>query len=186
MNITVYCGASLGNQPEYQQAAVALGRWIVQKQHTLIYGGGRAGLMGLLADTVLANGGKVIGIIPAFLQARELTHSDCTELIVVDSMAERKGCMLKLTDVCIALPGGPGTLEEITEVYSWTRLGKNPHPCILFNTNGLYEPLRAMYQRMVETDFLTETYFKKLLFSDNFTEIERFIAEYHPPEIRTY
>jgi TIGR00730 family protein len=186
MNITVYCGASLGNQPEYQQAAVTLGQWIAQKKYTLIYGGGRAGLMGLLADTVLANGGKVIGIIPAFLQARELTHSGCTKLIVVNSMAERKANMLKLADACIALPGGPGTLEEITEVYSWTRLGKNPHPCILFNTNGFYEPLRAMYQRMVETDFLTETYFKKLLFSDNFTEIERFIAEYQPPEIRTY
>ena len=172
MHITVYCGASLGNQPEYQQATIAMGQWIAQKQHTLVYGGGKIGLMGLLADTVLAHGGKVIGIMPAFLQARE--------------MAERKANMLKLADACIALPGGAGTLEEIAEVYSWARIGKNPHPCILFNKNGFYDPLKALYQRMVETGFLSEGAFQKLLFSENFAEIEQFIADYQPPEFRHY
>ena len=106
--------------------------------------------------------------------------------MVVDSMAERKANMLKLADACIALPGGAGTLEEIAEVYSWARIGKNPHPCILFNKNGFYDPLKALYQRMVKTGFLSEDAFKKLLFSENFAEIERFIADYQPPEFRHY
>ena len=186
MHITVYCGASLGNQPEYQQATIAMGQWIAQKQHTLVYGGGKIGLMGLLADTVLSHGGKVIGIMPAFLQAREPIHTGCTELMVVDSMAERKANMLKLADACIALPGGAGTLEEIAEVYSWARIGKIPHPCILFNKNGFYDPLKALYQRMVETGFLSEDAFQKLLFSEDFAEIEQFIANYQPPEFRHY
>ena len=94
--------------------------------------------------------------------------------------------MLKLADACIALPGGAGTLEEIAEVYSWARIGKNPHPCILFNKNGFYDPLKALYQRMVESGFLSEDAFQKLLFSEDFAEIEQFIADYQPPEFRHY
>lgn len=186
MNITVYCGAALGNVPAYQRATVSLGNWLAQQGHTLVYGGGSAGLMGRLADTVLAHGGKVIGVIPEFLRERELAHSGCTEMLVVNSMAERKAKMLDLADACIALPGGPGTLEEICEVYSWARIGQNPHPCILFNQNGFYEPLRMMYQSMVTAGFLTQAHFDKLLFSDDLVEIEHFINTYQVPEIRTY
>lgn len=140
----------------------------------------------MVADTVLSNGGTVIGVIPEFLQARELTHQGCTEIIIVNSMSERKTKMLALADACIALPGGPGTLEEISEVYSWARIGKNPHPCILFNQNGFYEPLRSQYQSMVTAGFLTQSHFAKLLFSVDLIEIERFILDYQVPEIRTY
>ena len=113
MNITVYCGASLGNDSTYQAAAKKLGKWIADGQHTLVYGGGKLGLMGVVADTVLAHQGKVIGIIPQFLQDREVAHPNLTKTVIVESMSERKNKMIELGDAYIALPGGPGTLEEI-------------------------------------------------------------------------
>lgn len=186
MHITVYCGASLGNNPQHKQATEQLGKWITDNQHILVYGGGRAGLMGLLADTVLNQGGKVIGIMPTFLQERELAHTGLTKMITVESMTERKSKLIELGDVYIALAGGPGTLEEIIEVISWARIGKNNNPCILFNSAGYYQPLYAMFKQMVEQGFLTQADFEKTLFSENLTEIEQFITHYTPPEIRRY
>lgn len=186
MHITVYCGASLGNNLQHQLAAEQLGKWIAENGHTLVYGGGRAGLMGLLADTVLAQGGKVIGIMPIFLQERELAHRGLTEMISVESMAERKAKLIELGDAYIALAGGPGTLEEIVEVISWARIGKNNNPCILFDSDGYYQPLYKMFLQMVEQGFLIQTDFDKTLFSANLAEIEQFIANYTPPEIRRY
>lgn len=186
MNITVYCGASIGHNIAHQQATIALGKWIATQQHTLIYGGGNAGLMGLLANTVLENGGTVIGVMPTFLQERELAHTGLTKMITVHSMPERKSKMIELGDVYIALAGGPGTLEEITEVISWARIGKNNNPCILFNSDGYYEPLKAFFDNMVTQGFLSQSARDKTLFSDNLKEIETFITHYIPPEIRTY
>ncbi|QIW16610.1 Rossman fold protein, TIGR00730 family [Pasteurellaceae bacterium RH1A] len=186
MKITVYCGASLGNHPAHQEATKDLANWIVSNQHTLVYGGSRAGLMGLIADSVLAQGGKAIGIMPKFLQERELAHPALTEFVLVDTMAQRKAKMLELADACIALPGGPGTLEEITEVYSWARIGQNSSPCIFFNKQGFYNPVRQMYASMMEAGFLTQTDFDKLLFSEDLAEIEAFIASYQAPLVRTY
>ncbi|RDF10873.1 TIGR00730 family Rossman fold protein [Haemophilus paraphrohaemolyticus] len=186
MNITVYCGASLGNKEVYQQATKKLGKWIAQKQHQLVYGGGAAGLMGLIANTVLENGGKVIGIIPEFLKERELAHSNLTELVVVQMMTERKKRMFDLANAFIALPGGPGTLEEISEVISWARIGQNPNPCILFNENGYFDSLRNFYDRMVQDGFLTQLDRDKILFSNDLVEIETFIQHYQAPSIRTY
>ncbi|MGY4674403.1 LOG family protein [Ursidibacter arcticus] len=186
MNITVYCGASLGNNPKHQQATVQLGQWIAQQGHTLIYGGGNAGLMGLIANTVLENGGKVIGIMPTFLQERELAHTGLTEMISVDSMSVRKQKMIELGDVYIALAGGPGTLEEISEVISWARIGQNNNPCILFNSDNYYQPLQQFFDKMVEQGFLTTTDRQKTLFSDDLNEIIHFIAHYTPPEVRRY
>lgn len=186
MNITVYCGASLGNHESYLQATKALAQWIAARGHQLVYGGGRAGLMGLVADTVLAQGGKVIGIMPTFLQERELAHPALTELQTVDSMSERKLKMIELGDAYIALPGGPGTLEEIAEVVSWARTGQNPNPCVFLNVEGYYEPLKAFYDQMVSSGFLTQADRDKILFSENLAEIEHFIQHYTPPEIRRY
>lgn len=186
MKITVYCGASVGNNVAHQQAAIALGQWIAARQYTLVYGGGNAGLMGLLANTVLENGGKVIGIMPTFLQERELAHTGLTEMITVRSMPERKSKMIELGDVYIALAGGPGTLEEITEVISWARIGQNNNPCILFNSDGYYEPLKAFFDNMVVQGFLTQTDRDKTLFSADLGEIGAFIADYTPPEVRKY
>ena len=186
MNITVYCGANLGNSPIYQQAAIRLADWIAQNGYSLVYGGSKVGLMGLIADRVLAQQGKVIGVIPEFLQQREIAHQGLSELIVVNNMAERKAKMLELGDACIALPGGAGTLEEISEVYSWARIGKNPNPCILFNEKGFYDPLKTLFENMVNAGFLSQSDFSKLLFSADLTEISEFIAHYQPPVLRTY
>ncbi|OOF57070.1 LOG family protein [Rodentibacter genomosp. 2] len=186
MNITVYCGASLGNDPVYQASAVSLGKWIAANRHTLIYGGGRAGLMGVIADTVLAEGGKVIGVIPTFLQARELAHGGLTQLITVETMQARKKKMIELGDAYIALAGGPGTLEEISEVISWARIGQNPNPCILFNQSGYYNSLKMLFEQMVKSAFLTTEDYQKILFSDDLEEIAHFIVTYQAPEIRRY
>ena len=186
MKITVYCGASVGNNAAHQQAAIALGQWIAARQYTLVYGGGNAGLMGLLVNTVLENGGKVIGIMPTFLQERELAHTGLTEMITVHSMPERKSKMIELGDVYIALAGGPGTLEEITEVISWARIGQNNNPCILFNSDGYYEPLKAFFDNMVVQGFITQPDRDKTLFSADLGEIGAFIADYTPPEVRKY
>ena len=186
MNITVYCGASLGHDEAYRQAAEAMGQWIAHSGNILVYGGGKAGLMGAVADSVLAAGGRAIGIMPVFLAERELAHTGLTELMLVETMAERKAQMLDLADACIALPGGPGTLEEISEAYSWARIGKNSAPCVFWNTGGFYEPQKAMYQAMADSGFLSREHFEKLLFTEDFAELEHFIRHYQAPEVRRY
>lgn len=186
MNIVVYCGASEGNLDIYKEEAMKLGEWIAKKGHNLIYGGGNVGLMGLLADTVLDNNGKVIGVIPEFLIERELSHPNLTDLYIVNTMSERKSKMVELGQACIALPGGPGTLEEITEVISWARVGQNDSPCIFYNINNYYQPMKNMYDDMVKNGFLTLTDREKTLFSDSLDNIEEFIINYEKPIIRSY
>lgn len=186
MKITVYCGASLGNKEIYKKTAVDFGKWIVRNQHSLVYGGGGTGLMGVVSDTVMKEGGEVIGIIPNFLAERELANENITKLIRVETMVERKKLLLELGEVCIALPGGPGTLEEITEVISWARIGKNNNPCIFFNVNSYFDPIKDMYDKMVENAFLTKEDRDKILFTDSYEEIENFISNYTPPTLRKY
>ncbi|MBC2254206.1 LOG family protein [Listeria ivanovii] len=118
-----------------EQAARILGEWIVEQKHILVYGGSKVGLMRVIADMVITGKGEVIGVMPRFLMERELAHTHLTKMYSVHTLG----------DVCIALPGGPGTLEEITEMISWSRIGQNPNPCILFNENGFYDPLRDLY-----------------------------------------
>ncbi|MGT2666803.1 LOG family protein [Streptococcus rifensis] len=186
MNITVYCGASNGTTPIYQKKTVELGNWIADNQHQLVYGGGKVGLMKLIADTVLKNCGQVTGVMPAFLKDREIAHPNLTELIVVPDMPTRKAKMIAMGDAFIALPGGPGTLEEITEVISWSRIGQNDGPCILYNIAGYFNPLKKMYDHMVAEGFLSQTDRDKILFSDKIEEIEAFIQTYQAPNIRQY
>ena len=142
--------------------------------------------MGAIAETVISNKGQVTGIIPKFLEDREIAHTGISELISVNNMSERKYQMIELGDAFIALPGGPGTLEEITEVISWARIGKNNSPCILYNINGYFDNLRAMYDSMVNEGFLTQDDRDKILFSTEIVEIEDFIMNYKAPEIRKY
>lgn len=186
MNITVYCGANSGNKEIFKESTIHLGKWIAENNNTLVYGGGKAGLMGLLADSVINEGGKVIGIIPTFLKSRELAHPNLTELNIVNSMSERKLKMFDLADAFIALPGGPGTLEEITEMISWARIGQNPNPCIFFNVDGYYDPIKKMYEDMEKKGFLTKKDREKIFFSSSFNEISNFIKDYSPPTIRQY
>lgn len=180
MNILVYCGATSGNKEIYANKTKELGIWIAKNNYTLVYGGGGLGLMGLIANTVLLEEGNVVGIIPDFLKEREEMHTKLSEKIVVKSMPERKKQMLERADVCIALPGGAGTLEEITEVYSWARIGQNPRPCIFYNVDGFYNHIEAMYDKMVVDGFLSQQDRNHLYFAHNIAEIESFIKNHKP------
>ena len=155
MNITVYLGARHGLDPIYTQMARDLGKWIGEN-HTLVYGGGQTGLMGEIADSALNQGGSVIGIIPHFLAERELLHESLTNLERVDTMAERKHRMIELGDAFVAMPGGPGTLEEISEIISLKRLHRIEGPCIVLNYNGYYNGLKELLYHMVNNDFTSK------------------------------
>lgn len=186
MKIAIFCGASLGNHPIYAEKSMELADWMAAEQHDLVFGGGKVGLMGAMANRMIAQGRVTIGVIPTFLQEREIAHPGLTDLIVVEDMHQRKAKMMDLAQVFIALPGGPGTLEEISEVISWARVGQNDGPCILYNVNGYYEPLKEMFDQMVGQGFLSQDDRDKVLFSDDLGEIAQFIQTYQAPAIRPY
>ena len=156
MNITVYLGSVSGNDPKYDRAAAELGAWIADNGHTLVYGGAKKGMMGALSSAALAHGGKVIGVIPAVASIRARIKEDLTELVETDSMAERRTEMIRLGDAFIAMPGGPVTLEEITEVISCFRLGLVDAPCILYDLDGYYDYLKAHFEKMRREGFLEQ------------------------------
>ncbi|MGH7659483.1 MAG: TIGR00730 family Rossman fold protein [Vulcanimicrobiaceae bacterium] len=155
MRLCVFCGSSGGNDPRFAQAAIDLGTLMAQRRIGIVYGGGRVGLMGLLADAARAAGGEVIGIIPQALAEREIAHSGLTELRIVDSMHERKALMGDLSDGFVALPGGFGTLEEFCEVITWSQLGIHSKPCGILNVAGYFNHLIAMFDYAVSQGFIT-------------------------------
>lgn len=155
-NICVFCGSKKGNDPAYEKAASNLGHLLADAGYNLVYGGGKVGLMGALADAVLANGGKVTGVIPQFLLDLEVGHTGITELVVVDSMHTRKQKMATLSDAFIAMPGGYGTLEELAEILTWTQLDIITKPVTILNINGYYDSLLSMMDEMVKKGFLPE------------------------------
>lgn len=165
-SICVFCGSSKGNKTVYQSAAIELAELLVEKNTTLVYGGGHVGLMGVLADAVLERGGKVIGVIPQALADKEVAHESLTELHVVGSMHERKALMAELSDGFIAMPGGIGTLEEIIEVFTWTQLGIHSKACGLLNVNGYYNKLYDFLQHMVEQEFLKPFHLSMMVMED--------------------
>lgn len=152
--VCVFCGSSPGKLPIYGATAIELGRELVARDLTLVYGGGNVGLMGILADAVLAAGGRAIGIIPRSLLDREVGHRGLSELHVVRSMHERKALMAEQADAFLALPGGFGTFEELCEVITWTQLGIHEKPCGLLNVAGYYDPLIALFDRAVDERFV--------------------------------
>lgn len=154
MNICVFCGSAAGNNPVFRETADALGALIASHSATLIYGGGNIGLMGVVADSVMRNGGKVIGVIPDFLLQREVGHRGITELIVVDSMHQRKKKMAELADAFVALPGGWGTLEELAEILTWRQLRLVQNPVCILNTNQFFDPLLTQMKVMCNEGFL--------------------------------
>ncbi|MGI4741442.1 MAG: TIGR00730 family Rossman fold protein [Janthinobacterium lividum] len=153
-SVAVYCGSSSGNQEIYTQQAREMGRELARRDLTLVYGGGCVGLMGTIADAVLAEGGRVIGVIPGFLADKELAHQGCTELHVVDTMHQRKLLMADLAEGFVAMPGGFGTLEELFEVLTWGQLGLHNKPMGLLNTQGFYDSLLALLDHMSAEAFL--------------------------------
>ena len=152
--VCVYCGSSFGTKPAYAEATKQLAVALAERGLRVVYGGASAGLMGLLADTVLEHGGEVEGVIPRVLVEREVAHRGLTELHVVESMHERKAKMAELSDAFIALPGGIGTLEELIEVYTWSYLGIHGKPLGLVNTDGYYDGLTAFLDHSVSEGFL--------------------------------
>jgi uncharacterized protein (TIGR00730 family) len=154
MRICVYTGSRHGSRPEYRDTAEAFGRLLAREGIGLVYGGGRLGLMGVVADAALAAGGEAIGTLPQKLVALEVAHRGLSELHVVDSMHERKALMADLSDGFVALPGGIGTLEELFEVWAWLHLGYHDKPCGLLNVSGFYDPLITFLDKVVEEGFL--------------------------------
>ncbi|HEY4762987.1 MAG TPA: TIGR00730 family Rossman fold protein [Candidatus Sulfotelmatobacter sp.] len=152
--ICVFCGSSAGSRPEYGAAAEEMAAELVRRKIGLVYGGGKVGLMGSIADAVLRAGGEAQGVIPEHLMAREVGHNGLTKLHVVRSMHERKALMADLSDAFVALPGGFGTLEEFCEAITWTQLGLHAKPCGILNTLGYYSPLLQMFDHAVEERFL--------------------------------
>jgi uncharacterized protein (TIGR00730 family) len=152
--LCVFCGSSIGNQPAYAEAAEAMGALLAKRGIGLVYGGGNVGLMGVVADAVMAHGGEVIGVIPRALAEREIAHAGITELHVVDSMHTRKAMMAELADGFVAMPGGVGTFEEFFEVVTWTQLGVHRKPCGLLNVNAFYTPLAAFIDQAVSEGFI--------------------------------
>jgi uncharacterized protein (TIGR00730 family) len=150
----VFCGSSAGERPEYQDAAVRLGREMVRRGIGLVFGGGAVGLMGIIADAVLAAGGHATGVIPHALVARELAHRALPDLRVVNSMHDRKATMAALADAFVAMPGGVGTFEEFCEVVTWTQLGVHRKSCGLLNVLGFYDPLIEQFDRAVAEGFI--------------------------------
>lgn len=184
--ITVFCGSSDGASPIYKESAKALGYELAKRDITLVYGGACVGLMGAVADAVLERGGKVIGILPGFLQGREIAHKGLTELIIVDSMHERKAKMAELADGFIALPGGPGTLEEYFEIFTWAQLGLHRKPCGLLNVNHYFDGLITMFDHMTNEKFMQESNRSKVITDTDPQGILDQFAGYVPPAVKTY
>lgn len=184
--IAVFCGSSNGASPVYKEEAVRLGKELAKRGITLVYGGASVGIMGTVADAVLEEGGQVIGVIPKMLEDREISHRGLTELIIVDSMHERKTKMSDLADGFIALPGGPGTLEEFFEIFTWAQLGLHQKPCGILNVNGYYDLLVSFFDHMNEQQFLQDKYRSMALVgTDPGDLLERFNT-YTPPSVKTY
>ena len=154
-NLGVFCGSHSGRGEVYRSAAAEFAREVARRGLTIVYGGGNVGLMGVVADAALAAGGRVIGVLPRFLQERELGHAALTELHLVDSMHERKAKMAELSDAFVALPGGLGTLEELFEAWTWMQLGLQHKPCGLLSVGGFFDPLLAFLDRASEEGFVT-------------------------------
>lgn len=185
-NIAVFCGSSDGASNVYIEKAKKLGKELAKREITLVYGGASVGVMGAVADAVLDAGGQVIGIMPHFLEQREISHKRLSKLIVVDSMHDRKAKMAELADGFIALPGGPGTLEEFFEIFTWAQLGLHQKPCGLLNVNHYFDPLIELFNHMTKEEFLHEKYRSMALVDVEPNQLLEKFDSYKPPAIKTY
>ncbi len=178
--ICVFCGSSSGTRAAYVEAARSLGQLVARRGLGLVYGGASIGLMGAVADAALAAGGEVIGIIPGALQAKEIAHQGLTRLEVVGSMHERKARMAELADAFVALPGGMGTLEELSEVLTWAQLGLHGKPCGLLDVAGYWQPLVAFFDHAVQERFLRPQHRALLVVGEEPTDLLAALEAYAP------
>lgn len=183
-SICVFCGARPGNDAKYMRIAQTTGVAIAQANLTLVYGGGRVGLMGAVADAALSAGGKVIGIIPQFLAKKEVEHKGLTETHVVSSMHARKTMMEELSDAFVALPGGAGTLEEIFEQWTWGQLGIHTKPIGFLNADGFYDPLVEMIRRMKSAEFIQDELADMVQVDDDIHSLLARFRAYEAPQKR--
>jgi uncharacterized protein (TIGR00730 family) len=183
MRICVFCGSSAGRSPAYAAAARDLGAHLARRGIGLVYGGGNVGLMGIVADAVVAEGGETVGVIPRSLVDRELAHAHLTELVVVDTMHERKQRMHDLSDAFIAMPGGFGTLDELFEALTWAQLGMHAKPVGLLDVDGFWQPLRALVDRQVSELFVRPHHAGMLLCADAPQTLLDQFAAYQPPDV---
>jgi hypothetical protein len=179
--VAVFCGSSPGIDPIYMDAAANVGRTLAGRGFGVVFGGGHAGLMGAVADAAMAAGARVTGVIPRSLHEREHTHSQLTELVLVETMHERKMMMADRSDAFLALPGGPGTLEEITEQWTWAQLGIHRKPCGFLNVDGYYDPLIALVANMRDRGFTHPRHTNMIQFSAQVDELLDGFVSYAPP-----
>ncbi|RVU15068.1 TIGR00730 family Rossman fold protein [Methylobacterium oryzihabitans] len=183
MRLCVFCGSNDGVAPLYREGARALGRHLAGNGIDLVYGGGKVGLMGAVADAVLAAGGRAIGVMPRPLVEKEIAHHGLTELRVVGSMHERKALMADLADGFVALPGGLGTFEELFEVWTWGQLGYHPKPMAVLNLGGFYDPLLGFLDHVVDQGFVREAHRGMLIVARDPDELLAGIRGYTPPTL---
>ncbi|MBJ7410993.1 MAG: TIGR00730 family Rossman fold protein [Phenylobacterium sp.] len=181
-SICVYCGSSAGTDPRFLEEAIRGGAEIAKAGLTLVYGGGKVGLMGAVADAALAAGGRVVGVMPEDLVNQEIAHKGLTELHVVRSMHERKLAMSELADGFLCLPGGPGTFEEIFEQWTWALLGIHAKPCGFVNVAGYYDLMRQTIQQMADNGFIGQAYVDMLVYAETTPQVlDAFRAYVAPP-----
>jgi uncharacterized protein (TIGR00730 family) len=182
-SLCVFCGSNTGTNPRFFEVAREFGTLLASEGIALVYGGGHVGLMGVVADAVLAGGGKAIGVIPRTLWDREVGHRNLTELHIVESMHERKAMMASLADAFVALPGGLGTLEEIFEVWTWAQLGIHAKPVGFLDAEGFYGPLMAFLDRGVDAGFIRAQHRAAAIVEANPISLLRRLGEYEPPRV---
>lgn len=184
--LCVFCGSSPGTRPEYAAAAVVLGKLLAERRVELVYGGAHLGLMGLVAQACLDDGGQVTGVIPRALVDREIAHRGLTRLHIVESMHERKALMADLADAFLALPGGFGTFEEFFEALTWSQLGIQQKPCALLNIAGYYDDLLRMLDRALLDGFLRSPHREMVLSGRDAGELLHRLSTYEVPSVRKW
>lgn len=185
-SIVVFCGSGEGYNECYRETAYQLGEMLAAAGIRIIYGGAKVGLMGALAEGALQQGGQVIGVIPKFLQTKEVAHDGLTELITVNTMHERKLKMHELSDAVITMPGGWGTMEELFEMLTWGQLGLHSKPVGVLNTNGFYDSLKVLFNNMVTEGFLNEFVSRSMLVSESIEDLLEQMAAYDPLPVRRF
>lgn len=185
-SVCVFCGSSEGNSPTYARAAKTLGETIAHRGLRLVYGGGKVGLMGTVADAALERGGEVVGVIPEALFEKEIGHTGLTDLKVVGSMHERKQLMADLADGFVAMPGGYGTFEEFMEVLSWAQLSIHEKPCALLSVEGFFDPLLELFDAAVEKGFVYPDHRSLVLSEETPKSLLNAMENYPPPETKKW
>ncbi len=184
--LAVFCGSSSGSNVLYEQKAKELGTYLAENGIGLVYGGGKVGLMGIIANAVLENNGDVIGVMPDHLYQKEVAHENLTQLEIVNTMHERKALMEKLSDGFIAMPGGMGTLDEIVELFTWSQLNLHVKPFGFYNVNHYFDKLFDFFKQMVSEKFLHQEHYDRIAISDNPQKLISILNEYSHSEVNKW